>query len=507
MNSILLLLGGVLLLGAIVGYFVRQLFSARQANSLEQKLKVQVEEAKNEARELVSNAKEKSTALLEEVQKEERERKGQLNKIEERLLKKEEFLEHQNRDFLSKEGQLNKKLADFQFEKSEIEKLRKQASDSLERIAGLTAAEAKQRLFDQLQEEYKRDLALTIQKMERDRRDEIEKKSAEIITTALQRYARASVSELSTSVFTLPNEDLKGKIIGREGRNIRALERLTGTEIIVDESPETIVISSFDGMRRELTRMSLEKLIKDGRIQPAKIEEKVEEARQELNKKIQEYGEAAAYELGIVDLPKEILQVLGRLHFRTSYGQNVLAHSVEMAHIAGMMATELGLNVEVTKKGALLHDLGKAIDHEVPGTHVELGRKMLKKYGVNDLVIKAMEAHHDEYPYAIPEAFIVTAADVLSGARPGARRDSAESYLKRLGDLEKIATGFEGVKSAYAISAGREIRVFVIPEKVDDFGALQLAKDIAGKIQSELKYPGEIKVNIIREVRAVEFAR
>ncbi len=507
MTSNLFLVGGVLILGAIVGYFVRQLISARQSNSLEQKLKVQVEEAKNEAREIVLQAKDKSTVLFEEVQKEERERKNQLNRIEERLLKREESLEHQAKDLSVKENHFSQVLSNFQFEKSEIEKVKKQALDSLEKIAGLTTAEAKQRLFDQLQEEYKRDLALTLQKMERDRRDEIEKKSVDIITTALQRYARASVSELSTSVFTLPNEDLKGKIIGREGRNIRALERLTGTEIIVDESPETIVISSFDGMRRELTRMALDKLIKDGRIQPAKIEEKVEEARQELNKKIQEYGETAAYELGIVDLPKEILQVLGRLHFRTSYGQNVLAHSVEMAHIAGMMATELGLNVEVAKKGALLHDLGKAIDHDVPGTHVELGRKMLKKYGVNDLVVKAMEAHHDEYPYAIPEAFIVTAADVLSGARPGARRDNMDSYIKRLVDLEKIATSFDGVKSAYAISAGREIRVFVIPEKVDDFGALQMAKNIAGKIQSELKYPGEIKVNIIREVRAVEFAR
>ncbi|MEK7115205.1 MAG: ribonuclease Y, partial [Patescibacteria group bacterium] len=343
--------------------------------------------------------------------------------------------------------------------------------------------------------------------LEQHRRDEIEKKSVEIITTAIQRYARSHVADLTTTAFNIGNEDLKGKIIGREGRNIRALERLTGVEIVIDEAPDTIVISSFDPMRREIARLALEKLIKDGRIQPAKIEEKVAEAQTELVKRTQEMGEAAAFEVGIIDLPKEILQLIGRLHFRTSYGQNMLVHSIEMAHIAGMMAGELGLNVEVAKKGALLHDIGKAIDHEVQGTHIELGRKILKKYNVDERAIRAMESHHEDYPYSVPEAYIVTTADILSGARPGARRDNLENYIKRLGDLEKIATGFEGVKQAYALSAGREIRVFVTPEKIDDFAALQLSKNIANKIQSELKYPGEIKVNVIREIRAVEYAR
>lgn len=285
------------------------------------------------------------------------------------------------------------------------------------------------------------------------------------------------------------------------------MERETGVEFIIDETPDTIVISSFDPFRREVARLALEKLIKDGRIQPAKIEEKVEEARQELQKRIGEIGEEAATEIGVYDLPKEILQLLGRLHFRTSFGQNVLVHSIEMAHVASHLAAELGLDVSVAKKGALLHDIGKAIDHEVEGTHVELGRKILKKYGVDDRIIQAMQSHHDDYPYEIPEAFIVTAADVLSAGRPGARRGTLENYVKRLADLEKIASEFPGVKSSYAISAGRELRVFVIPEKVDDFGALEMAREIANRIQSELRYPGEIKVNVIRETRAVEYAR
>jgi ribonuclease Y len=323
----------------------------------------------------------------------------------------------------------------------------------------------------------------------------------------LQRYARSHVAEITTTMFPLADEDLKGKIIGREGRNIRALERATGVEFIIDEAPDAIIISSFDPFRRETARMALEKLVKDGRIQPAKIEEKVEEAKTELAKRTLEIGEATASDLGVYGLPKELLQLLGRLHFRTSFGQNVLVHSTEMAYIAEMMARELGLNADIAKRGALLHDIGKAIDHEVEGTHVELGIKILQKYGVDQAVIEAMQSHHEDYPYARPEAYIVTAADVLSAARPGARRGTLENYIKRLGDLEKLAGQFPGVKNAYAIAAGRELRVFVVPEKIDDFRALELAREIANRIQSELKYPGEIKVNVIREIRAVEYAR
>jgi len=327
------------------------------------------------------------------------------------------------------------------------------------------------------------------------------------MTSAIQRLSRSHVATVTTTTFDLKSEDLKGKIIGREGRNIRTLERLTGVELIIDETPDSLVISSFDPVRREIAKLALEKLILDGRIQPAKIEEKVEEAKQEINRRIFEEGEKAVYELGIYDLPKEIIQLLGRLYFRFSFGQNVLVHSIETAYLASMIASELGLNTEVAKRAGLLHDIGKAIDYEVEGSHVELGKKILKKYGIGEEIIKAIESHHEEYPFSTPESFVVAAADALSAARPGARKDTLENYLKRLEELEKIAYSFKGVKNAYAISAGRELRVFVEPEKIDDFGALQLARDIAVKIGNELKYPGEIKVTIIRETRAVEYAR
>ena len=374
-------------------------------------------------------------------------------------------------------------------------------------MAGLSTEEAKEMLFKEITQKYREDLLEYASKMMKERREELEQKAIEILSTAIQRYSRSSAAELTTTAVALPDEDFKGKVIGKEGRNIRAFERLTGVELVIDETPDSIVISSFDPVRREVAKSALEKLIKDGRIQPAKIEEKVEEATQEISKKIVEAGEAAAYEVGVYDLPKEIIQLLGRLHYRTSYGQNVLRHSVEVSHFASMIAQELGLDAEVAKRGALLHDIGKSIDHEVPGSHVDIGRKILKKYDVDERVIQAMEAHHEEYPYAIPEAYVVAAADAVSASRPGARRDTLENYLKRLSELENIATGFEGVKNAYAISAGREIRIFVEPEKIDDFGALELARNISKKIESEVKFPGEIKVVVIRETRAVEYAR
>src|SRR3989338_4061715 len=503
----LLMGGGLLIAGLVAGYFIRLAIAARSANSLERRLKTELEETKNKAREIVLEAKDKAASLLDEIKNEERNRKIQLDRSEERLLKREESIENQVLDFRAGESRLVQEQDKLKAEKARLEDLQKRFNQELEKVAKLSEGEAQSLLLKRVEEQHRQDLASAIQKLEQQKKEEVEKRSLQIITTAIQRYARSHVAEVTTSVFHLKDEEMKGKIIGREGRNIRALERLTGVEIIIDETPETIVVSSFDPLRREIAKLSLEKLIKDGRIQPAKIEEKVEEAKQEINKRIQEIGEQAAFEVGVVDLPKEIIQLLGRLHFRTSYGQNVLVHSVEMAHIAGMIAAELGLNVEVAKKGALVHDIGKAIDHEVQGTHVELGRKILKKYGVSDAVISAMQSHHEEYPFSTPESFIVTAADVLSAARPGARRGTLENYIKRLEDLEKIATSFPGVKDAYAISAGRELRVFVTPEKIDDFRALQLARDIAGKIESELKYPGEIKVNVIREIRAVEYAR
>ena len=409
-------------------------------------------------------------------------------------------------DIDEREKSIGKGLEELKETKTKIDELGLKAIEKLEKISGLSHQQAKEQLLGNLENFHREELTSLLQKFEKEKRDEIEKKSLEIITASLQRYSRSHVADLTTSVVALPSEELKGKIIGREGRNIRTFERLTGVEVIID-APESLTISSFDPLRREIAKMALEKLIRDGRIQPVKIEEKIEEAKQELDQRIKEIGEAAAYEASILDLPKEIIFLLGKLNYRTSYGQNVLVHSIEMAHLAGMMASELGVNVEVAKKGALLHDIGKAIDHEIEGNHIELGRKILKKYGISEEVIKAMESHHEDYPFATSESFIVAAADILSTARPGARRDTLENYLRRLGDLEKLVLGFEGVKVAYAVSGGREIRVFVIPEKIDDFGALRLARDIAAKIQSELKYPGEIKINVIREIRAVEYAR
>jgi len=505
----LTILGAVLALvaGGALGYFIRHTSSLKNLSGVEAKAKAKIEEAEEKSKKIVLEAESKAAELLAEVRHENKEEKEKIKSVEDRLLKREELLDQKLVSLSAEEASLKSKNEAFLNKEKELANLRGDLGRQLEKISGLTREQALTSLQSEIKETYSKDLIAFTQKLEKERREEIEKKSAEIITTSLERYARSQVAELTTTSFHLNDEEIKGKIIGREGRNIRALERATGVEFVIDETPDSVVISSFDPFRREVARLALEKLIKDGRIQPAKIEEKVEEAKQELQKRMMEIGEASASDVGIYDLPKEIIQLLGRLHFRTSYGQNVLMHSVEMAHIAGMMAGELGLNVDVAKKGALLHDIGKAIDHEVEGTHVELGRKILKKYNVDERVIEAMQSHHEDYPYSIPEAYVVTTADVLSGARPGARRDSLENYIKRLAELEKLATDFPGVKQAYAISAGRELRVFVTPEKIDDFRALEMAREIANKIQSELKYPGEIRVMVIREMRAVEYAK
>jgi len=501
------LLGAALVGGLIVGYVVRQALVSRRAASIEEKIKKQLEESRSKAKEIVLEAQEQSAKILEEIKQEERERKNQLAKTEDRLLKREELLEKQGVDIREREKQMQEDIQKIAALKAQIEKVRNDAIVELEKVAGMNEEQAKDVLFKDIEKKYQEDLLEFTQKMMKDRREEIEQRAIDIITTAIQRYSRSSATELTTTTVPLPDEDFKGKIIGKEGRNIRAFERLTGVELVIDETPDSIVISSFDPVRREIARIALERLIKDGRIQPAKIEEKIEEANQEIAKQTIESGEAAAYEIGVYDLPKEIIQLLGRLHFRTSYGQNVLRHSVEVAHFANMLAEELGVDAEIAKRGALLHDIGKSIDHEVSGSHVDIGRKILKKYGVDERVIRAMEAHHEEYPYASPEAYIVGAADAISAARPGARRDTLENYIKRLAELENIATSFDGVEKAYAISAGRELRIFVVPEKVDDFGALNLARDIAKRIESEVKFPGEIRVAVIRETKAVEYAK
>jgi ribonuclease Y len=507
MTNYAVLIAAALLVGFAAGYLVRRYSATKKLGSVEARIKKDLEAAEARAKEIILEAKDKAASILVEIKNDERQRKRELEILESRLLSREESLEKKLSALSNEEKSLRAREEKLKSKEQELNDLESQTRTALERISNLTPKEAEEKLIERIKKERAEDLAGLIGKIERENKEEVEKKAQEIITTALQRYARSHISEITTTSFPLADEELKGKIIGREGRNIRALERATGVEFVIDETPDSIVISSFDPYRREIARLALEKLIKDGRIQPAKIEEKVEEAKEEIAKRTLEIGEAAAQDLGIFDLPKEILQLLGRLHFRTSYGQNVLAHSVEMAHLAGMMAGELGLNVEVAKRGALLHDIGKAIDQEVEGTHVELGRKILSKYGVSEKVIEAMQSHHEDYPYASPEAYVVTAADILSASRPGARRGTLEAYIKRLADLERIAMEFPGVKNAYAISAGRELRVFVVPEKIDDFRALELAREIAARIQSELKYPGEIKVNVIREIRAVEYAK
>ncbi len=507
MTTIILSAGAALVAGLAIGYFVRHFIVSKRSLAVEKKITNRLEESRIEANKIILEAQEKAARILEDIKKEERERKVQVDKLEERLLKREESLEQYNVDVREKEKQVQADLTRLAEAKDLVAKAKERVEQELQRVAGLSVDEAKASLFEDIKQRYQQDVLEYVAKMMQHRRDDVEKKMIEILTTVMQRYSRSSAAEFTTTSVQLPDEDFKGKIIGKEGRNIRALERLTGVELIVDETPDTIVVSSFDPVRREVAKIALEKLIKDGRIQPAKIEEKVEEAKQEVTKKMQEAAEAAVYEIGIFDLPKEIVQILGRLHFRTSYGQNVLRHSVEVALFAGMIAEELGLNVDVAKRGALLHDIGKAIDHEVQGSHVDIGRKILKKYNVDERVIQAMEAHHEEYPYASPEAYVVASADALSAARPGARRDTLENYLKRLQELETIASQFNGVKQAYAISAGRELRIFVTPEKIDDFGALELAREVARRIESELKYPGEIKVIVVRETRAVEYAK
>src|SRR3989344_4539809 len=493
-------IGALILAGGVaLGYLIRQLIAARSANSIEAKTKRQLEESKTQAKEVLLEAKDKAVKILEDAKNQERERLAILARQEDRLNFQFKKIEQKESDLENNKKDLERQANQIKAIRQEADALKKKNEEMIEKISGLSREEAKTKLLNQIEEESKADLAATIQKMEKNRFEELEKKACAIMTTAVQRYARSHISEITTSTVNLPSDELKGRIIGKEGRNIRTLERLTGVEVIVDETPEAITLSSFDPLRREIAKTALIKLMTDGRIQPARIEEKVEEAKKEVSNKVLEAGRAALYEVGILDLPKEIIMLLGRLAFRTSYGQNVLLHSIEMAHIANMLARELGANADVAKKAALLHDIGKAVDHEIEGTHLELGRKILQKYGIDPAVIQAMESHHEDYPFSSSESFIVAAADIISGARPGARRDSVENYIKRLTELENIAKSFAGVEKSYAIAAGREIRIFVHPEKIDDLKAIQLAKEMAKRIES--------KLNIIRETRAVEYAR
>jgi ribonuclease Y len=507
--SLAAIIAGIFLLaaGSVAGYLGRQMLAKKQLHTAEGKATKTVEEAEKKSQEIVIEAKNKAVNILEEAKKKEQERENQILRQEERLDKREENLDRKMEEIERGRVALEKKAEEIRQIKKDVEETRKQELKRLEKIAGLSKEAAKKILLQLTEEESKEMVVKKIKELESYGREELDKKARDIMTMAIQKYAGSHAAEVTTSIVNIQSDEVKGRIIGREGRNIKALERLTGIEIIVDDTPEAIVISGFDPIRREIAKIALEKLIGDGRIHPTKIEEAVEFAKGEINNKIREAGEAAAYDVGVAGLDPKLVHILGRLRYRTSFGQNALLHSLEVAHLSGALAAELGADVPLAKKAGLLHDIGKAIDHEVQGTHIEIGIKILEKFGIGKDIINAMKSHHEDYPFESPESIIISAADAISASRPGARKDTLENYLKRLGELEGVANSFPEVEKTYAIQAGREIRVFVRPDKIDDLGAIKLTRAIADKIEKELKYPGEIKVNVIREVRVTEYAR
>ncbi len=496
-----------LLLGAGAGYLMRQNFAKKQLSTAEGQAAKMLEEAESKVKELTLEAKNQAVQILEEAKKKEHVREEKMLAQETRIEKREEQVEKLTQEADAEKRKLLQKADEIRAIREESEKVREEELKRLEAVAQLTQAQAEAQMLRLVEEESKDALVKRMSKLENEAHDELEKRSLNIMATIIQKYSRSHVSEFTTTTVSIPSDEVKGKIIGKEGRNIRALEKESGVEFIVDDTPGSVVISGFDPVRREIARIALEKLISDGRIHPARIEEAVEEGKKEIDQKIKEAGEAAAYDAGIAGLHPKLLYILGRLRYRYSYKQNVLLHSLEVSYLAGALAAELGADVACAKKAGLLHDIGKAVDHEIEGTHVKIGMRILEKFGLGQNVIDAMKCHHDEYPHQTIESFIVTAADALSAARPGARKETAEKYIKRLEELEALINSFPEVEKSYAIQAGREVRIFVSPEKVDDLGAMKLARDIAKRIEEELKYPGEIKVNVFRETRAVEYAR
>jgi len=509
MSQLIPFLAGIFLLalGSVLGYYTRQSIAKKRAGTIEAKLQKKILQAKAQTEEILKEAKQKASRILETAKKEEDERRQELLQTERLFLKRENVLDDKISNLERKEAEFQDKVEKLRKIKEGLESLRQEALENLERVSNLSREEAKRELLSNLEKEYQKEILEKIKNLESEGWQRFEKKAKELVALAIQKVAVSQSQELTTTTVALPNEEIKGRIIGKEGRNIRTLERLTGVEIVVDERPEAVMISGFDPIRRQIAKTALEKLIQDGRIQPAKIEEMVEKARSEINSQIKEAGEAAVYDVGLVGLDPRLVQLLGRLRFRTSYGQNVLLHSIEVSHLAAALSAEIGADVKVAKKAGLLHDIGKAVDHQIEGSHADIGIKILEKFGVELEVISAMKSHHEEYPYESLEAIIVQTADAISGARPGARKDTLENYLKRLGELEKIALSFSGVEKAWALQAGREIRVFVKPEEIDDLQARNLAREIADRIQEELRYPGEIKVNVIRESRVTEYAK
>lgn len=501
-------------IGFSVGYLIRILVALSKKNSIELDIKKMMIEAREKAEKVTLESEKKASETLKSAREQVREREDGILKSEERLAKKEEILAKKEETLDMKDVELQSEAEGLKIRVAEIKAIKERVDNSkaeieaeIQKVASLTKEQAEAKLMAQIETEAQTSLSSRLYKLEAFATESLEQKAKEILAVSIQRLAVSVPAELfSTYVPILSDED-KGKIIGKEGRNIKAFEKATGVEVLVDDQPDAIMISSFDPIRRQIAKIALERLLKDGRIQPAKIEKEVEDAQHEISKVIKEAGERAIYEAGITPLDPRIIAILGRLHFRTSYGQNVLQHSIECAHLAGMIAEELGANVNVAKTGALVHDIGKALDHEVQGTHVEIGRKILQKFGASEEIVKSMEAHHEEYPYETVESRIVQTADAISGGRPGARKDNIENYIKRLTELEQIAKNEKGVEKVYALQAGREIRVFVHPDKVSDLEAQKMAINIAKNIETELKYPGEIKVHIIRETRVVEYAR
>lgn len=499
------------ILGTAVGYYVRKNIAEAKIAAAEDAAKKILDDAGRSAeakkKEALVEAKEEMHKLRTELDREIKERRNELQRLERRLVQKEENLDRKIDSLEKKEEILSRKEADVDKSQEKINELYTKQLAELERLSGLTSEDARNLLLANVQEEIKHETAIMIKDLEQQAKEEADKKAREIISLAIQRCAADHVAETTVSVVALPNDEMKGRIIGREGRNIRTLETLTGIDLIIDDTPEAVILSGFDPVRREVARIALEKLITDGRIHPARIEEMVEKAQKEVEQKIKEAGEQATFETGVHGLHPEVVKLLGRLKYRTSYGQNVLKHSIEVAHLAGVMAAELGVDHMLAKRAGLLHDLGKAVDHEVEGPHVTIGADLAKKYRESAEVINAIAAHHgDEEPKTI-QAVLVAAADAVSAARPGARRETLESYLKRLTRLEEIAESFDGVEKSFAIQAGREIRIMVKPDKIDDLASIRLVRDIVKQIESELEYPGQIKVTVIRETRAVDYAK
>jgi ribonuclease Y len=504
MSTILLIEGAlVLVTGGFVGYIIRHYVAISRRGSIEADIEEKLLHARKEARAIEDEALTKASTLREEVKK-----------AEDRVLKQEERLDKREAELARRDDELAKELAsikekakELQTFKEKIEEREKNITKELEKVAQLSSLEAKNLLISRIEKEAHDDLQLRSLKLARDGEARLEERARDILVSSIYRIANGQISQFMTSTVEIDNDEIKGKIIGKEGRNIKTFERMSGVEVLVDEIPNGIVVSCFDPVRRAIAVNALQMLIKDGRIQPVKIEECLEKAKKEIGTFMKKKGEEAVLACGLLSIPEELIPIIGRLYFRTSYGQNVLDHSVEMAHIAGVLATELGVDVHVAKAGALLHDIGKAVDHEIQGTHVEIGRKILMKYGVDERVILAMQAHHEEYPYETAESVIVQVADAISGGRPGARRDTVERYIKRLEDLEALAMSFSGIEKVYALQAGREIRIFVSPLLVSDLEARDLARNIALRVEQELRFPGEIKIHVIRESRMIEFAR